>query len=175
MMDRFSEYRIMWVLVLFDLPTETKKERKAYAAAHKFDLWGEGLTPEEQEEQVLCFLNKVFVVGYMLHNYKNPSKPWAVYVMDNLVGSEGQRNGGSGKSIFCKAMQKMTPTVCLSGKEPKDFENSHIFEPVKGNIRLVIVSDCAKTLDIERFYDRITEDFMVLFFGLTMKSSVILS
>ena len=28
--ERFSEYRIMWVLVLFDLPTETKKERKAY-------------------------------------------------------------------------------------------------------------------------------------------------
>ncbi len=28
-MDRISEYRIMWVLVLFDLPTETKKERKA--------------------------------------------------------------------------------------------------------------------------------------------------
>ena len=27
-MERFSEYRIMWVLVLFDLPTETKKERK---------------------------------------------------------------------------------------------------------------------------------------------------
>ncbi len=27
--DRFSEYRIMWVLVFFDLPTETKKERKA--------------------------------------------------------------------------------------------------------------------------------------------------
>lgn len=28
-MDRFSEYRIMWVLVFFDLPTDTKKERKA--------------------------------------------------------------------------------------------------------------------------------------------------
>lgn len=28
-MDRFSEYRIMWVLVFFDLPTETKKDRKA--------------------------------------------------------------------------------------------------------------------------------------------------
>lgn len=26
-MDRFSEYRVMWVLVLFDLPTETKKEK----------------------------------------------------------------------------------------------------------------------------------------------------
>ena len=29
-MDRFSEYRIMWILVFFDLPTETKKERKIY-------------------------------------------------------------------------------------------------------------------------------------------------
>ncbi len=29
MNDRFSEYRIMWVLVFFDLPTDTKKERKA--------------------------------------------------------------------------------------------------------------------------------------------------
>lgn len=28
-MDRISEYRIMWVLVFFDLPTDTKKERKA--------------------------------------------------------------------------------------------------------------------------------------------------
>lgn len=26
---RLNAYRIMWVLVLFDLPTETKKERKA--------------------------------------------------------------------------------------------------------------------------------------------------
>ena len=35
-MDRFSEYRIMWVLVLFDLPTETKKEKKAYSDFYIF-------------------------------------------------------------------------------------------------------------------------------------------
>lgn len=28
--SRFSQYRIMWVMVFFDLPTETKKERKQY-------------------------------------------------------------------------------------------------------------------------------------------------
>jgi CRISPR-associated protein Cas2 len=33
--SRLNAYRIMWVLVLFDLPTETKKERKAYAAFRK--------------------------------------------------------------------------------------------------------------------------------------------
>jgi len=35
MTDRFSEYRIMWVLVFFDLPTDTKKERKAAADFRK--------------------------------------------------------------------------------------------------------------------------------------------
>ena len=29
-MDRYSEYRVMWILVFFDLPTETQKDKKAY-------------------------------------------------------------------------------------------------------------------------------------------------
>lgn len=35
MYDRFNKYRIMWVLVFFDLPTETKQERKIYADFRK--------------------------------------------------------------------------------------------------------------------------------------------
>ena len=42
-MDRFSEYRIMWLLVFFDLPTDTKKERKA-AANFRKKLLGDGFT-----------------------------------------------------------------------------------------------------------------------------------
>jgi len=33
--NRLNAYRIMWVLVFFDLPTETKKERKIYADFRK--------------------------------------------------------------------------------------------------------------------------------------------
>lgn len=29
-MEQFSEFKIMWVLVFFDLPTETKKDKRAY-------------------------------------------------------------------------------------------------------------------------------------------------
>lgn len=42
-MERFSEYRIMWVLVFFDLPTETKRERQAYAQFRK-KLISDGFT-----------------------------------------------------------------------------------------------------------------------------------
>ena len=42
-MQRFSEYRIMWVMVLFDLPTETKKDRKTHAKFRK-QLLEDGFT-----------------------------------------------------------------------------------------------------------------------------------
>ena len=42
-MNRFSEYRIMWVLVLFDLPTETKRDKKAYVDFKK-NLQKDGFT-----------------------------------------------------------------------------------------------------------------------------------
>ena|SRR6185312_7332825 len=41
MFDRLNAYRIMWVLVFFDLPTETKKDRKAYAKFRK-DMMADG-------------------------------------------------------------------------------------------------------------------------------------
>lgn len=35
MFERLNAYRIMWVLVHFDLPTDTKKDRKNYALFRK--------------------------------------------------------------------------------------------------------------------------------------------
>lgn len=42
-MYRFSEYRVMWILVFFDLPTDTKKDKKAYALFRK-NLRRDGFT-----------------------------------------------------------------------------------------------------------------------------------
>ena len=42
-MERFSEYRVIWILVLFDLPTETKKDKKAYTDFRK-NLQKDGFT-----------------------------------------------------------------------------------------------------------------------------------
>ena len=40
---RFSEYRVMWVFVFFDLPTDTKKQRKA-AALFRKRIMADGFT-----------------------------------------------------------------------------------------------------------------------------------
>ncbi|UMB52712.1 CRISPR-associated endonuclease Cas2 [Lutibacter sp. A64] len=41
--SRYNQYRIMWVLVFFDLPTETKKERRA-ASLFRKQLLNDGFT-----------------------------------------------------------------------------------------------------------------------------------
>ena len=41
--ERFNAYRIMWALVFFDLPTETKKDRKIYTKFRK-DILADGFT-----------------------------------------------------------------------------------------------------------------------------------
>ena len=33
--DRFNAYKVMWLVVFFDLPTETKKDRKNYSTFRK--------------------------------------------------------------------------------------------------------------------------------------------
>lgn len=42
-MQRISQYRVMWVFVFFDLPTETKRERRSYATFRK-KLLNDGFT-----------------------------------------------------------------------------------------------------------------------------------
>jgi CRISPR-associated protein Cas2 len=43
MFDRLNAYRIMWVIVMYDLPTATRKERKA-AAQFRKEIMGDGFT-----------------------------------------------------------------------------------------------------------------------------------
>ena len=70
-MDRFSEYRIMWVLVFFDLPTESKRERKLYADFRKkllqdgftmfqFSIYVRHSLPPFGKVGILCVTDKQF-------------------------------------------------------------------------------------------------------------------
>ena len=101
MTNRFSEYRVMWVMVFFDLPTETKKERKA-AAKFRKDILSDGFTmfqfsiylrhcpskenadvhikrvksflPESGYVGILCVTDKQFGMMELFHGTKEKAK-----------------------------------------------------------------------------------------------------
>lgn len=138
-----------------------KKERDAYFADHRFDIEGEGLTEEEIKEQKRCLISKIFAIGYLLHRYKDPSRPWAPFVMDNIIGENDQCNGGSGKSFMISSLANLVRYEKISGRNPKVLENQFAFERVDRYTDIVLVDDCDEFLPFEQFYDVITSGMTI--------------
>lgn len=154
--------RLYWRQELeYGLSGQPDDEADAYRAAHKFDIAGPGLTPAQIQEQKQCLINKIFTIGYMMHRFKSPSRAWAAYAMDNIIGENDQCNGRSGKSFLFVALSKMLSYVKLSGRNPKLMENPFVFEQVSRHTDMVLVDDCAEYLPIKEFYDSISMDMTI--------------
>lgn len=132
-----------------------------YRADHRFDIAGPGLTPSEIAEQKRCLINKIFTIGYMLHRFKAPSRAWAPFAMDNVIGRNDQCNGRSGKSFMFMALSRFINSVKLSGRNPKLLDNPFVFEQVNRHSDMVLVDDCAEYLPIKEFYDSISSSMTI--------------
>lgn len=137
------------------------EEAEAYRQAHRFVIDGEGLTPEEISIQKQNLISKIFTIGYTLHRFKDPSRSWAPYCMDNKVGQEGECNGRSGKSFFIKAIASLLKCVKLSGRDPKLMDNPHVFDQVTRHTDLIRIDDCSQFFDVRRLFDSITDDMVI--------------
>jgi len=140
---------------------DTADERREYAARHRFDIAGEGLTAAETAEQEQNLINKIFTMGYMLHRYKSPSRAWAPMAMDSKIGENDECNGRSGKSFFFKVLSMLLRTVKLSGRNPKLMDNPHVFDQVTQHTQMLLIDDCDRFLNTGLFYDNITSDMTV--------------
>jgi hypothetical protein len=124
-----------------------------YAKDNKFTLRGERLTSEEITEQLQNFMNKCYVMGYLMHKYKNPHKAWAVWVMEQKDGSEENlKSGGTGKSLTFEHTLKNSNLKKIfrkNGSDPELTKNKHIFDRVNAETDIFLLDDFAKYGNIE--------------------------
>lgn len=144
------------------LQDKSADERAAYREQHRFDINGPLLSAHQRLEQRQCLMNKLFVIGYMLHAYKDPSRTWAPMAMDWRIGDDGECNGRSGKSfLFTQVLSRLLKTVKLSGRNRKLLDNPHVFDQVTRHTRMLLIDDCHRMTPMEQFYDNITSDMTV--------------
>ncbi len=154
--------RVYWRKELEDsMEFVGEQEKEEYRAKHKFDIEGPLLDKSEIAEQMQNLINKIFVVGYMMHRYKSPSRPWAPMAMDNKIGEDNQCNGRSGKSFMFKALSYFRKTVKLSGRNVELTKNPHWLDQVSKHTDMLIVDDCDRYLQLGPFYDIITSDMTI--------------
>lgn len=138
-----------------------EEARKAYCDAHRFDIAGEGLSPEEIREQKRNLINKIFTVGYLLHRYKDEARPWAPFLMDNVIGQNDQCNGGAGKSFLFVALRNLVNGQKISGRQKDPMGNKHLFERVSAFTDFVYFDDCADNFPFKELYDTISSDVII--------------
>lgn len=98
------------------------------------------------------------LIGYMLHGFKNPSRPFAPILAEET--DDEKKGGGTGKGLFIKALGKLIPIVTIDGKNFK-IDKTFAFQRVGFDTRLVVIEDCPKNVDFEKFYPTITEGITI--------------
>ena len=139
----------------------SKKEQQEYFLKHQFDIAGPNLTDEEKAEQKHHLINKIYSLGYILHRYKDPSKPWAIWAMENKISNEGESHGGSGKSVCYKSLSHFMKWVPLDGRNPRLTQNPHIYEMIDRHTDYVFIDDAHEYISFDYFFPHITGDMPV--------------
>jgi hypothetical protein len=139
----------------------TPEEQAKYRKENEFNINGPNLTDEEREIQKSHLLNKIFSIGYLLHRYKNASKPWAVWATDNKLSPDDEAHGRSGKSFTFKSVRMFMKTVTLPGRNPKLTDNPHMYDRVTEYTDMIIVDDADRYLTFKVFFDAITGELIV--------------
>ena len=150
--------RIHWRKELEDVwkDCDVPGEEEAYKAQYRYSIDGTMLSQEERHEQQLNLVNKIFTIGYMMHNFKSPAMAWAPFAMDNKIGEIDECNGRSGKSFFFNSLKAFKNVVPLDGRNTRLMENPHVFDQVNSDTDILFADDCSKYFPMERFYDIIT-------------------
>ena len=123
-----------------------------------------GLPLEEAEvaETELNFVNKCMALGYLLCKYKDASKPYAVYCMEMQEGTNGEHNGGTGKSLFAKSIDQVRCQLFINGQDYDPKDTKFMLQEVKKDITdNIFMDDLSTRVDLHKFMPMITGDMTV--------------
>ena len=146
-----------------EMQTDDPEADAVYAAANKFNIYGERLTADQRNDHHLNLLNKIYTYGYLLHHYKKDDMAKCVWIMESKMTNEDESSGGSGKSLFMRVLHYMqlADIVTLDGRDGDMTKNNHFLDRVSSNTDILFIDDAAKNFPFDTFYGKITGQLTV--------------
>ena len=95
-------------------------------------------------------------IGYLLHNYNNPSKGQAVIFYDEKIKDMNNPSGGTGKGIVVQAVNQMRCTVKIDGKKFNGNSN-FCFQQVNESTQVIVIDDVKNDFDFDRLNSVLTD------------------
>jgi hypothetical protein len=144
--------RVYWQKEHKHFKTSGKTDKMFYEDT-KFNITSEHLSPEENEEQKMHLISKLYCFGYLLHRYKDPVKSLIPYAVDNNVEEDAVSEGGSGKSNYFKAFQALMACKDVNGRMDIE-DNRFLYEGVSKHTDLFLIDDAKKSFDLSMLYQQ---------------------
>lgn len=153
--------RIHWKAEYIIRALGSEDENRKYIKDNRWNIAGKRLEYEEAWEQKQHLINKIFSIGYLLHRYKDPGRPWCVFAMDNKITESGESHGRSGKSLCYRTIRYFMKSVTLNGRKPKLTKNPHIYDRVTEHTDYILVDDADQYLNFGFFFNALHGDMEV--------------
>jgi len=121
-----------------------------------------GLTAESTADGWQC--NKemlktlVSTFGYLCHNFQKSDERPCVIIYDRTTE---EHCGGNGKSLLCRALEKVRPVHEISGKHLKQGDNQFAFSGYRPDKRIVVIQDIHEKFNFENLFNQTEDAFTV--------------
>lgn len=123
-----------------------------------FEIGSKNLSDEETFLQETHLLNKMYCVGYLLHQYKSESKGFMVVGTDYKGGASVRGSyGGTGKSFLIKGLFSLLPHKEIGGKTLDT--NNFAYDGITEKTKLVLLDDLLPHQKVEDFFNKTTGVF----------------
>lgn len=97
-------------------------------------------------------------IGYLLHRYKDPARPWAVIFAEDT--DDEAKGGGTGKGLLVKAISHLLKVETIDGKSFRP-DKSFLFQRLGHDTSIVAIEDPRKKFDFESLYSAITDGITI--------------
>lgn len=95
-------------------------------------------------------------LGYLLHNYNDPSYPVAVAFTEE--NTSGKATGRTGKSLMWQALNHVVKVVQIDGKNLK-FDNDFALQELKYNPQIIAFDDTTYNFKFDRLFNYLTAGY----------------
>ena len=149
--------------------------KKPDAEKAVFEMFLEKVCYSETDKDSSRFLCLKIMVGYLLHHYTQ-CKLKAVLLTDSRISDEGEANGRTGKTLFCKGIGSMIsanpedPTIktfCDINAKDFDPKEKHKYQLAGYETRIICLNDLRRNFDVDCIYNDVTEGVSVEPKGMT--------
>jgi len=137
----------------------TKEQIQNYLEKGDFSQFIKGVTGDkEDDKQFSRFEPMQSMLGYMLHEYKDPKVPKAIIFYDEEMSDSPC--GGTGKGIVMKSLHFFKKVTVIDGKN-FSFGKTFAFQQVDLDTKVLAFDDVTMKFNFERLFSIITDGIAV--------------